>query len=304
MTQLIEPIIGVGSVEFPGASLEKVLQNVREVGASQVELVVRRNLFKERLDEAQKLLQRYHLTVTATAALTRLNLATFSDIGVVQELINECTDCTHALGAPFVITYYGVNPAYDRQTSIRLYAENIKPCLEYAARHNVVILLENLFDLIPTEVSDSFREWYRPSDYTRSADACLELLETVNSEYFKLNFDPENFYVGGEEPYPYAYELLKAHIRNVHLKDARKFDPRLLPEDHRPTLQRDLHGDYTGVPLGQGGCNMSGLLQALRRDDYAGVLTLEAHTRPQDIMDTLKQGVQFIRRHWAAGGQA
>ena len=298
-----EPVIGVGSVEFPGASLEKVLQNVQEIGASQVELVVRRNLFKDRLGEAQGLLHRYHLKATATAALTRLNLATFSDIAVVQDLINECIDCAQALNAPFVITYYGVNPTYDRHTSIRLYAEKIKPCLEYAARHNVVILLENLFDLIPTQVPDSFREWYRASDYTRSADACLELLETVNSEYFKLNFDPENFYVGGEEAYPYAYELLKAHIRNVHLKDARKFDPRLLPEDHRPTLQRDLHGDYTGVPLGQGGCNLNGLLQTLRRDSYSGVLTLEAHTRPQDIMETLKLGVQFIRQQWMLGAR-
>ena len=293
-----EPIIGVGSVEFPGMSLETVLKNVQEIGACQVELVARRNVFRGKLGEAQELLHQYRITPTAVSAFTRLNLATFSDIEVVQNLIKECIDCAQALGAPFTEVYYGVNPTYDRQTSIRLYAEKIKPCLEYAARHNVVLLLENLFDLVPNDVPDSFREWYRASDYSRSADACLELMQTVNSEYFQLNFDPCNFYIGGEEPYPYAYELLKDYIRNVHLKDARRFDPRLLPEDHRPTLQRHVFGDYACVPLGQGGYNTTGLLQALRQDGYSGVLTLEAHTRPRDIMDTLKSGAQFIREQW------
>ncbi len=293
-----EPIIGVGSVEFPGMPLETVLRNVQEIGASQVELVVRRNVFRDRLGEAQELLHQYGITPTAVSAFTRLNLATFSDIELVQNLIKECIDCAQALGAPFTEVYYGVNPAYDRQTSIRLYAEKIQPCLEYAARHNVVLLLENLFDLVPNDVPDSFRAWYRASDYSRSADACLELIQKVNSKYFQLNFDPCNFYIGGEEPYPYAYELLKDHIRNVHLKDARKFDHRLLPEDHRPTLQRDLFGDYACVPLGQGGCNTTGLLQALHQDGYSGVLALEAHTRPKDIVDTLKASAQFIREQW------
>ena len=278
--------------------LRAVLDRVRELGAEQVELVGGRNVFVDRLDEARTMLDEYDLKPTSVSAFTRLNLATFSDIHRVQSQVIECVDCAAALGAPFSVTYYGVNPAYDRQTSLRLYAEKLKPCVEHAARKGVVLLLENLFDLVPNEVPDSFRQWYRSSDYSGLPDACLELVELVGSEHFGINFDPCNFYIGGQEPYPYAYERLKPHIRNVHLKDARRYDPQLLGADHVSTLQRDLFGDFACVPLGEGGWNVTGLLGALCRDGYDGVLTLEAHTRPFEIMDALKAGVRFIRKHW------
>ena len=62
------------------------------------------------------------------------------------------------------------------------------------------------------------------NEATADAKTCLEFLESINSNNFKLNFDPANFYVAGEEAYPYAYEKLKEHIRTIHLKDVIKFD--------------------------------------------------------------------------------
>jgi sugar phosphate isomerase/epimerase len=74
-------------------------------------------------------------------------------------------------------------------------------------------------------------------------------------------WDPANAYVSGEVPYPDGYRLLPpGRIVHVHAKDCRV-------EDHKA-----LWG-----PLGEGGVDWKGQIQALVDDGYQGFISLETH---------------------------
>jgi hypothetical protein len=76
----------------------------------------------------------------------------------------------------------------------------------------MAFFIENLFDVVPPEIPNSFRSGYRSSDATRSARGCLEPFHAIDSPWFRYNYDAGNFLCGGEEPYPPACELPKDYI--------------------------------------------------------------------------------------------
>lgn len=85
----------------------------------------------------------------------------------------------------------------------------------------------------------------------------VDLLESINDTHFQAVFDPANFIQCGQTPYPDAYEALRPWLRYIHVKDA------------------ELDGQV--VAAGEGAARWPELLQRLRRDGYAGFLSLEPH---------------------------
>jgi sugar phosphate isomerase/epimerase len=69
----------------------------------------------------------------------------------------------------------------------------------------------------------------------------------------------------GERAYPYGYEISKAHIAHVHVKDA---------------VIDEQTGKPSWVELGSGQMDMLGQLKALKDDGYGGVVSLENHWTP------------------------
>ncbi|HEY8686896.1 MAG TPA: sugar phosphate isomerase/epimerase family protein, partial [Chloroflexota bacterium] len=57
--------------------------------------------------------------------------------------------------------------------------------------------------------------------YGDTVERCLDVLTTVHSSSVRAAFDPANFIVSGEVPYPDAFEALQSWIAHVHVKDAR-----------------------------------------------------------------------------------
>jgi sugar phosphate isomerase/epimerase len=210
--------IGIGSVEWRWSKLADILVRLHRYGVQCVELVGRKNVFTESLAEAQALLAEWQIQPNAVSAFTKLNEAVHERVRETQDLINECIDLAAGLRAPYTVTYCGTNALRDDAEAIARYAEFVRPCLRQAEDKGVVLLIENLFDAVPSEIPAAFRQRYRSSDVTRTARGCLHLLETVDSPWFRFNYDPGNFLIGGEEPYPYAYELLKDYICNIHLR--------------------------------------------------------------------------------------
>lgn len=94
--------------------------------------------------------------------------------------------------------------------------------------------------------------------YGDTAERCLDLVETMNCDYFKLTFDPANFVQNDVKAYPDAYELLKDHIEYMHIKDAQFSDKRV-------------------VVVGQGNAGVKEILSKLKARDYKGFLSLEPH---------------------------
>ena len=62
-------------------------------------------------------------------------------------------------------------------------------------------------------------------DITQSPEGMKTIVEHMNSEYFKTNFDATNYYQAGYEGFPYAYEVLKEYIVHVHIKNGCFYHP-------------------------------------------------------------------------------
>lgn len=116
-----------------------------------------------------------------------------------------------------------------------------------------------------------------PGFWADYSENCLTLLEAVNRQNFRLNWDPGNLYKTGEHNYKPGYELLKRFIANVHLKDAVTVD-----------------GKTTYLPLGEGAIDYRQLLADLRADGYQGCLTVETHCRP--LPEAFQKSVRYLKQ--------
>lgn len=94
--------------------------------------------------------------------------------------------------------------------------------------------------------------------YGDTPERCLDLLETMNCDYTAAIFDPANFVQCDVETYPEAYELLKKHIKYMHIKDA-------------------VYSDHHVVPAGYGDGKVREILKALYDSGYEGFLSIEPH---------------------------
>ncbi|HCG02789.1 MAG TPA: xylose isomerase, partial [Chloroflexi bacterium] len=56
--------------------------------------------------------------------------------------------------------------------------------------------------------------------YGDTIEHCLDVMNNVPSPSLKAAFDPANFIVSGEVPYPDAYDALHGWVTHVHVKDA------------------------------------------------------------------------------------
>jgi sugar phosphate isomerase/epimerase len=93
--------------------------------------------------------------------------------------------------------------------------------------------------------------------YGDTVARCLDLLNAIDDPHFRAAFDPANFILSGEEPYPAAYESLRPWIAAVHVKDA--------------------HPGGPVVPAGEGIARWQEISRALKASGYDGYLALEPH---------------------------
>ena len=103
-----------------------------------------------------------------------------------------------------------------------------------------------------------------------------------------------NFYNAGIEGFPYAYELVREHIFQMHAKDSARYLPQVHGEQKR-VLHR-AGGNVVCVPLGTGAVNWPGLADRLLRDGYAGPICLEPHNLPEEMAPGMELDAAFLRR--------
>ena len=88
------------------------------------------------------------------------------------------------------------------------------------------------------------------------------VLAEIASPAVRAVWDPGNAFMAGELPFPTGYEAIKDFIAHVHVKDAAVPAGALAP---------------VWTVVGEGEIDWAGQLRALKRDGYAGWLSLETH---------------------------
>ncbi len=94
--------------------------------------------------------------------------------------------------------------------------------------------------------------------YGDTAERCLDIYKTLNSDNVKLIFDPANFVQCQVETYPHAFNMLKDHVIYYHVKDAIKSSGEV-------------------VPSGYGDGHLPEIIKELKDRSYKGFLSLEPH---------------------------
>jgi len=268
------------ATEYPRLALAGIFEKVKQFGAGYVEVVVPRNMRRKDLPELQRLMDQTGIGVSCVTPMVEMNKPGL-DVKASQELLIEGIHLAREIGVEMVCTYFGGNSARGKDEAVETYVRNIAPCLREAETCGVTIVLENEYD-------------YDGRDVSRTPEGCLDILSAVDSPNFKLNFDTGNFYVGGVEPYPYAYELLKEHIRYIHAKDAVRYSPRLYGPRERLQVDQAV-GEFLCVPLGEGAINFESFIARLKQDHYPGFLSVEPHTQTSDLDETFRKGMAYLK---------
>jgi 3-dehydroshikimate dehydratase len=114
----------------------------------------------------------------------------------------------------------------------------------------------------------------------------VDLLRSIDDQYFRSVLDPANYLQCQQIPYPDAYEATRPWLASVHVKDVR--------------------ADGTLSVAGEGEAHWPELLQRLRQDGYQGFLALEPHlaaaAKYQGFSgpDLFRQAAQALKRLLAA----
>jgi sugar phosphate isomerase/epimerase len=105
-----------------------------------------------------------------------------------------------------------------------------------------------------------------PSVYGSTCARLAELLRRVDHPLLSAVWDPGNavYDPDREPPYPDGYEVLKPHIRHIHVKDARRAPP---------------GGPAVAVALGDGEVPYRDIFRRLLDDQYERFVSLETHYR-------------------------
>jgi sugar phosphate isomerase/epimerase len=93
------------------------------------------------------------------------------------------------------------------------------------------------------------------------------ILKDVNSPALRGVWDPGNAVMLGEIPFPDGYAAVKGLFPHMHIKDVRK---------------NAQTGKLEWAPVGGGFIDFKGQFEALRKDKYAGTMSLETHYRRPD----------------------
>lgn len=239
-------------------------------------------------DESDQASLRDRLTregVRASAISTLAKLAQVDDDNLPDalDLIRSSLDVAAAVGAPSISFMYGGCDVLNRHEARQRFVERLAPVISRARTRGLSILVENVFSRSPSGDLDS-------------VEVTQELFSLIDDPIVKLNFDPGNFEIGGEEAYPYAYERLRPYIGGMHVKDVARY----VPERHgsldemRPLVDYR-RGRFVTEPLGRGSINWKGLLQALGAWPERPPLLLEPFCSGGRRSQWLEESLQFIR---------
>jgi sugar phosphate isomerase/epimerase len=150
---------------------------------------------------------------------------------------------------------------------IKAVVRMLKESVKIARDHGVVLALENHIDYTSAEI--------------------LEMLERVNSDFLKVNFDTGNTLRMMENPVV-AARRLGPYTVATHTKDV---------DACRHVAPEEWYF-FSSVPVGTGLIDMPGVVKALRDCGYTGVLAVESdhHKDNQDEDKLVAKSIAYLKK--------
>ncbi len=255
--------LGVNGGEFPHWSVTQILDLAVRLGVAFVEL------------SARRVIGAGPAAVAAEARHRGLGI----HIGAMVSELPDAFVVAHAVGAPLIVAVDDAIERADlsRRESLDAFRQLVVELLDRPEHGGIRLALENAIVKI-----------------TRHPEDLQAVVALVGHPRFGLNFDADNFYNAGIEPFPYAYELLREHVFQVHVKDSGRYVAEV-HGDWRRVLHR-AGGNVVCLPVGTGAVNWTGLIARFQRDGYRGPVSLEPHLLPHEMAPAMEADAAFLRR--------
>lgn len=192
-------------------------------------------------------------------------------------------DMTHALGGQYCRVLSGQRrPELPVDEGVRLAADSIASCLEYAGERGITLILENHY-------KDDF--WKFPEFAQKTAVFC-QLVDAIDSPYFGVNYDPSNAFLAGEDPID-LLERVKHRVKTMHASDrylvgGTLADLRAMEDNSAGYASVLRHGE-----IGKGLNDYDRIFSILRAVNFDSWISIEDGV---DGMEQLERSVAFVNR--------
>jgi L-ribulose-5-phosphate 3-epimerase len=267
--------IGICSWSLKPAGMAELVQSVRQLGLSHIQLALGPLIF---LDDKQKHLELGHLRGTGLALTAGMigfpgeDYSTIARIRITggylpdeswnirRQLTLEAAKVAQELGLKILTTHAGFIPPSNHVDYPKL-VDRVAELAKALRERNIVLALET---------------------GQESASELLQFLNDLPGGNVVVNFDPANMLLYGSGDPIEAIGTLSRHIRHVHIKDA---------------VASEKHGIEWGteVSIGTGEVNFEEMLLALHDINYTGPLVIEREAGAGGL-DELRSAIEFIQR--------
>ena len=213
------------------------------------------------------------LEVSGLTVHNRMNCPAGESRENARRQVKQYVSMARLLGAPSIRIESGAWADYDRYEMSRRQAidntvATIEACLPFAEEDGITLAIEN-----------------HPGWITRFADALVEVLERVASDYLGLNLDTGSLYREGQRPQDFlAHAIVAKRTVSLHVKSIR-FEP-------DPEVGWWNHS----VPFDESDIDYAYVFSALREHGFDGWLSYESAESVG--LEGIATGVASIRRLW------
>ncbi len=192
-------------------------------------------------------------------------------------------DMTYALGGHYCRVLSGQRrPGLGVDEGVRLAADSITACLDYARERGITLVLENHY-------KDDF--WKFP-EFAQKAAVFCQLVDAIDSPYFGVNYDPSNAFLAGEDPID-LLQRVKHRVKTMHASDrylvgGTLADLRAMEDNSAGYASVLRHGE-----IGKGLNDYDRIFSILRAVNFDSWISIEDGV---DGMAQLERSVDFVNR--------
>lgn len=190
-------------------------------------------------------------------------------------------DATATLGGGFCRVLSGQRrPEVSRAQGVQWVVECLQELIEYAARTNVVLTLENHY-------KDNY--WSHP-EFAQKSDVFIEILNKVESPWLGAQFDPSNTILAGEDPID-LLQKIKGRVTTMHASDRRLKPGHTLEELQRVEDSVGYAAILSHGVIGSGLNDFQKIFSILRGVGFDGWVSIEDGVNG---FDEIRKSAEFL----------